>query len=151
MPTLYALGTGQAKEGSRRAIAKGGKPAAKRKDFKDYVASVVLMIPSELVGPYLIAKPLAENSPVITPGVLGFICWLLVIPARLWASKSQPGDSKWTRPKNLGISLIAFPIWVWAMQGSILNWKLDLATASIFVLLLATVGGWFYTNPNQAS
>lgn len=108
--------------------------------FKGYLGRVVAMIPTEVVGIYFIGKGFAAQSPIITVGIWGLICWFLVPVFRIWGAEG-PGILR-----NLLISMIAFPAWVFASEQPILNLQIDSATASIFVLLIATVGGLLYND-----
>ena len=152
MPNLYNIGRIHAKiqEPSDKEIE---NPEINEKtDLKDFLGSLVLMIPSEVVALYFIGRGYAAHSPIINMGIWGLICWLIVVPARFLGMsvvRTKERYGIWTRWVNLLISFISFPVWILALGSPILKFSLDTDTAALIVLITSVIGGWFYTNPSN--
>lgn len=132
--TLY----GRIGKQSGGAMPFAGSPS--RDTLQDYISKLVAMIPTEVVGIYFVGKSIAPRSAIITLGLWGLLCWLLVFPFRVLGAK---GPGKYI---NLAIALIAFPIWVFAIGGTILDFDIDEATSSLLVILVGGLGAFLYNN-----
>jgi hypothetical protein len=107
--------------------------------LKDFLSKVALHIPSEVLSIYTIGKSMS----LAMPGLEGWwtlICWALTIGLR-WRFTEGSG-----KVKNVTFSAIAFPIWAFALGGTLLGWSPPEPVTGLLILVFTVIAGVAYDN-----
>ena len=107
-------------------------PAEPPREFAGWLERVVKLVPSEIVAVYLAGRGYAAAIPGIWP----LICLAMLLVVRIWGTNERGRGPQWIA---IGISAVSFVIFVFAMGGRVLGYGLDTNTASLLVLVWATV------------
>jgi len=101
-----------------------GAPAAQT-DYSSYLDRLMKMVPTEVIGLYLVGSGLIPGSDTFVLTLWSLICLIGVIAMRVWGTTdtatNQPTD--WT---HVAISAVAFIIWLLTLGGG------PFATGGIF-------------------
>jgi hypothetical protein len=106
-----------------------GKPAG---PIDPWLGRVVKLVPAEVVAVYLAGRPLAQES---YAGVWPLVCMVMVVIVRAWGTMDKRGP-QWV---SVAISAVSFVLWVYAMGGHFLTYRLDVNLASLGVLVWTTL------------
>lgn len=105
---------------------------------KDYIGKVAAHIPSEVVSVYLLGKAIAPQEPTL--GIWALICWGLALFLRWWGTQ---GEGK---VLNFVLTILAFPIWVMAIGGTIIGFTFGEQISTLIVLAFTVLAGAIYNN-----
>ena len=109
--------------------------------IKDYLSKVATHIPGEVISIYLIGKAIYPNpSGAKILGIWAVVCWVLALILR-WFGTEGKG-----KVLNVILTVVAFPIWVMAIGGTILGFTFDLRISTLIVLAFAVLAGKIYDN-----
>jgi hypothetical protein len=111
---------------------------------KDYIGRLVKLIPSEVIGLYLLGVGIipADQKPAFA--IWAAVCFLLVILVRAYATSDQASGLKpqWIA---VAISAISFVIWVYTLGGPFADYGLyQPYIGSLAVLVWIFVVPFFY-------
>ena len=110
---------------------------ADRGDVKSWMERLIKLVPSEIVAVYLAGRGYAAAIPGIWP----LICLGLLLIVRLWGTHERGKGPQWIA---VGVAAVSFVIWVFAMGGQMVGLSLSTGTASLLVLIWATLVPVFY-------
>jgi len=106
-------------------------------EFQGWLERVVKLVPSEVIAVYLAGRGYAAAIPGIWP----LVCLALLLIVRIWGTHERGRGPQWIA---IGVSAVSFLIFVFAMGGRVLDFTLDANTASLAVLVWATLVPVFY-------
>jgi len=90
-------------------------PAAPE-DLSSYLDRLMKMVPTEVIGLYLVGSGIIPHDQPVVLTIWALICLVGVVAIRAWgtadATANQPTD--WT---HVAISAVAFIIWLFTMGG----------------------------------
>ena len=90
--------------------------AAEQTDFGSYLDRLMKMVPTEVIGLYLVGSGLIPSGDSLVLTIWSLICLIGVIAMRVWgttdAATNKPTD--WT---HVAISAVAFIIWLLTLGG----------------------------------
>ncbi len=90
-------------------------PAAQT-DFSSYLDRLMKMVPTEVIGLYLVGSGLIPKDQPLAVTIWALVCLAGVVAMRVWgttdAASGQPTD--WM---HVGISVVAFIIWLLTLGG----------------------------------
>jgi hypothetical protein len=107
--------------------------------LKDFLSKVALHIPSEVISIYAFGKSMSAALPGLE-GWWTIVCWALTIWLR-WRSTEGSG-----KEKNVTITAIAFPIWAFALGGTLLGWSPPEPIPGLLILLFSVIAGVLFDN-----
>jgi hypothetical protein len=105
---------------------------------KDYLSKVAAHIPSEVVSIFLLGKAIAPGKNVL--GIWAVVCWLIALVLR-WLGTQGEG-----KLLNIVMTVLAFPVWVMAIGGTILGFTFGEQISALVVLAFAVLAGAIYNN-----
>ena len=90
--------------------------AAEQTDFGSYLDRLMKMVPTEVIGLYLVGSGLIPSGDTLVLTFWALICLIGVVVMRVWGTtdtaSSQPTD--WM---HVAISVVAFIIWLLTLGG----------------------------------
>ena len=90
--------------------------AAEQTDFGSYLDRLMKMVPTEVIGLYLVGSGLIPSGDSLVVTLWALICLIGVVVMRVWGTtdtaSSQPTD--WM---HVAISVVAFIIWLLTLGG----------------------------------
>jgi hypothetical protein len=89
-----------------------GKPDS----FKNYLSRLMKMIPSEVVGFYLVGSGIIPDNQHVGLLIFSIICLFGVIAIRRWGT-ADPENNLAPQWSAVAISTIAFVIWIYSLGG----------------------------------
>ncbi len=120
-------------------------PAPGPGDFQGYLDRLVKLIPTEVVGLYLVGVGAIPSDQSIGLAVWAGICFLGVIFVRALATR-DPGRNLGPQWVAVMVSAVAFAIWSYTMGGPFLAYHLYVGWIGALAVLLWTFGvPYFYT------
>lgn len=138
---IKTVNTELATKGVNERVTRGldAEPSNK---YSDYMTRLITLVPSEVIGVYLIGKSMAASL----IGIWGLICLLLVVFVRCFGTYDANKSNKiqWL---SVVISSISYIIWVYAIGSNILGLELPsnyIQIPSLFVLVWTFIIPYFY-------
>jgi hypothetical protein len=129
-----------------RDLAPTAAPPAQQ-DFKYYLERLLKMIPGEVIGLYLIGQGLIPADQGIVMAVWAALCLAGVVAVRAYgtADPEQHAAPDWA---HVGISSVAFAIWVYTLGGPFEVWGIAVPyIGSLLVLAWTFFVPIFYKGP----
>ena len=118
------------------------KPA--QDDLKTYMERLVKLIPSEVVGIYLIGFGIIPKAESIALVIWTLVCLGLVIIARAYATRDQ-ANNKPTQWLAVIISSMSFVIWVYTLGHAFVPFNMWIPwIGSLIVLVWTFIIPYFY-------
>ncbi|MGE5343750.1 MAG: hypothetical protein ACM3SY_19950 [Candidatus Omnitrophota bacterium] len=109
--------------------------------FQFYMERLIKLIPAEALAVYLTGNGFIKTTTAIK-GIWPLICLGLVIVFRIWGTMEKGKPVQWL---TVVVSAISFVIWVYAMGGRFLEFRLaDLSIASLAVLVWTCIIPFVY-------
>jgi hypothetical protein len=92
--------------------------AAPQTDFSSYLDRLMKMVPTEVIGLYLVGSGIIPHDQPVVLTLWALICLVGVVAMRAWgtadATASPPQPTDWT---HVAISAVAFILWIFTMGG----------------------------------
>ena len=115
------------------------KPAIGGLDqITEFLGKVAAHVPSEVVAIYAFGKAMAQTPQ--SEGWWTLICWALALGLR-WYGTHGEGKNL-----NVALTMVAFPIWAFAMGGTILGWMPPAPIPGWSILIFSVIAGALYNN-----
>ena len=135
-------------EQQARDLAATAAPMAQQ-DFKYYLERLLKMIPGEVIGLYLIGQGLIPTDQGVVMAVWAALCLAGVVAVRAYgtADPEQHASPDWV---HVGISCVAFAIWVYTLGGPFEVWGIAVPyIGSLLVLAWTFFVPIFYKGPSS--
>ena len=117
-----------------------GVPTTAEK-IKDYLGKVAAHIPGEVISIFLVGKAMFPGAAgKATLGIWAVVCWILDLIVR-WLGTQGEG-----KVQNIVLTILAFPIWVMAIGGTILGFTFGEQISTLIVLAFSVLAGAIYNN-----
>jgi hypothetical protein len=109
--------------------------------IKDYLGKVAAYVPGEVISIFLIGKAMFPGEEgKATLGIWAVVCWILALILR-WIGTQGEG-----KVLNIILTVLAFPIWVMAIGGTILGFSFGEQISTLIVLAFSVLAGAIYNN-----
>ncbi|NLS78475.1 MAG: hypothetical protein GXY76_14560 [Chloroflexi bacterium] len=124
----------------------GGGSVARAADgaaegFKGYLDRLMKMIPTEVISLYLVGSGLIPEAEDLTLVIWTVFCLLAVVALRAWGTADARAGLP-TDWKHVGISVVAFLVWVYSLGGVFAEFGVHLPTLGSLLVL-----GWTFVVP----
>lgn len=127
------------------AKPKQPKPQLRSANLQDYGERLVKLIPSEVVGIYLVGAGVIPAGAKISVTVWAAVCLGLVVLARAYGTR-EPALNLPPQWKAVLISSVSFVIWVYTIPGPFQSFGLAIPyVGSLAILVWTFVVPYFYT------
>lgn len=118
-------------------------------EFKFYLDRLMKLIPSEVIGLYLVGSALIPKGQTIALVIWSVVCLLGVIALKAYGTtdpqKHEPPD--W---RHVGISTVSYVIWVYTLGGPFAAYNLAVPyIGSLLVLAWTFFVPIFYKGPSS--
>ena len=109
--------------------------------IKDYLGKVAAYVPGEVISVFLLGKAMFPGEAGKgTLGIWAVVCWVLALILR-WLGTQGEG-----KILNVVLTVLAFPIWVMAVGGTILGFTFGEQIATLVVMAFSVLAGAIYNN-----
>lgn len=114
----------------------GGAPTS-GPPLQAYVERLVRLIPSEVVGLYLVGIGVVPHTNKLAQAIWAFVCLGLVVLVRAIGS-ADPGRKVGPEWGSVAVSSVSFVIWVYTMPGAFASYNLAVPWVGSLLILAWT-------------
>ncbi|MGN8070962.1 hypothetical protein [Mucilaginibacter sp. 22184] len=125
-------------------------PALRNSDeaFKDYLSRLLKLIPSEIIGLYMVVSGFIPSDQKIGILIWSIACFFLLIGSRYFGTKDEKAEEP-AQPVPIVLALVAFVVWVYWLGGPFEVYHIHVKwVGSALVAVVSFVSPWFFKGYN---